>query len=78
MQFYRKESWDDLTDGAKNEAERLQIPRSVFKMEVIARPEDRSESPDFGPYRVTRSVQSLGIRWHTHHKLVSGDRSLGM
>ena len=31
VQFYRKESWDDLTDGAKNEAERLQIPRSVFE-----------------------------------------------
>jgi len=31
VQFYRKVSWDDLTDDAKNEAERLQIPRSVFE-----------------------------------------------
>ncbi len=31
VQFYRKVSWDDLTDDAKKEAERLQIPRSVFE-----------------------------------------------
>ena len=31
VQFYRKLSWDDLTSGAKSEAERLQIPRSVFE-----------------------------------------------
>ena len=31
VQFYRKTTWDDLTDDAKSEAERLQIPRSVFE-----------------------------------------------
>ena len=31
VQFYQKTTWDDLTDDAKNEAERLQIPRSVFE-----------------------------------------------
>ena len=31
VQFYRKVSWDELTDAAKSEAERLQIPRSVFE-----------------------------------------------
>ena len=31
MQFYRKSSWDELTSEAKSEAERLQIPRSVFE-----------------------------------------------
>ena len=31
VQFYRKVSWDELTDDAKNEADRLQIPRSVFE-----------------------------------------------
>ena len=30
VQFYRKMSWDELTESNKNEAERLQIPRSVF------------------------------------------------
>ena len=30
VQFYRKVTWDDLTDDAKNETERLQIPRSIF------------------------------------------------
>ena len=30
VQFYRKVSWGELTDDAKNEADRLQIPRSVF------------------------------------------------
>ena len=31
VQFYRKSPWDELTDAAKSEAERLQIPRSVFE-----------------------------------------------
>ena len=31
VQFYRKQVCDELTDGAKNEADRLQIPRSVFE-----------------------------------------------
>ena len=31
VQFYQKVTWDDLTEGAKNEADRLQIPRSVFE-----------------------------------------------
>ena len=30
VQFYQKPTWDELTDDAKSEAERLQIPRSVF------------------------------------------------
>jgi len=31
VQFYRKSPWEELTDAAKSEAERLQIPRSVFE-----------------------------------------------
>ena len=31
VQIYRKSSWEELTDAAKSEAERLQIPRSVFE-----------------------------------------------
>jgi predicted transcriptional regulator len=31
VQFYQKVTWDELTDDAKNEADRLQIPRSVFE-----------------------------------------------
>ena len=31
VQFYKKVSWDHLTDDAKSEAERLQIPRSSFE-----------------------------------------------
>ena len=31
VQFYRKTTWDELTDDAKSEAERIQIPRSVFE-----------------------------------------------
>ena len=30
VQFYRKVTWGDLTEDAKNEAARLQVPRSVF------------------------------------------------
>ena len=30
VQFYQKVTWGELTEGAKNEADRLQIPRSVF------------------------------------------------
>ena len=30
MKFYRKGSWDAMTEDAKNETARLQIPRSVF------------------------------------------------
>ena len=30
VQFYQKVTWEELTEGAKNEADRLQIPRSVF------------------------------------------------
>ena len=31
VQFYRKSPWEELTDAGKSEAERLQIPRSVFE-----------------------------------------------
>ena len=31
VEFYRKSSWDELSDGAKSIAEQLQIPRSVFE-----------------------------------------------
>ena len=31
VQFYRKSSWDELSDNAKSIAEQLQIPRSVFE-----------------------------------------------
>ena len=31
VQFYKKVGWDHLTDDAKSEAERLQIPRSSFE-----------------------------------------------
>ena len=31
VQIYRKSPWEELTDAAKSEAERLQIPRSVFE-----------------------------------------------
>ena len=31
VQFYRKSSWDELSDGAKSIAEQLQIPRSVIE-----------------------------------------------
>ena len=30
VQFYRKITWDELTEDAKKEAERLRIPRNVF------------------------------------------------
>jgi hypothetical protein len=30
VQFYRKVTWGDLTEDAKNEAARLQVPRSAF------------------------------------------------
>ena len=31
VQFYKKVGWDHLSDDAKREAERLQIPRSSFE-----------------------------------------------
>ena len=31
VQFYRKVSWDEMTDDAKSETNRLQIPRSIFE-----------------------------------------------
>ena len=31
VQYYRKATWDEMTDDAKSETNRLQIPRSIFE-----------------------------------------------
>ena len=31
VQSYRKATWDEMTDDAKSETNRLQIPRSIFE-----------------------------------------------